>query len=144
MECNQEFASDALFQQHKQSGHQTKGSSLEPLPTTAMPTPEFMEAVQRIEAEVLAPSPKLNNPAVALDGTKLEVPEPKPIKLKYVFEGDCPTCRKPVSTLELQVKDSHFVIAYCETCKQQLQEREEKNLDGNNGTQKAQQSPSKM
>lgn len=126
MPCGMEFPSEASFQQHKDSGHTTKGGLL--MPPSAVPSPEFMETVQRLEAQALTPTVPLADPTKAPDGSELKLPEAKPIVLTYVYTGDCPTCIKPISTLELNVKDSHFVVAYCEICKKQLNEREERDL----------------
>ena len=48
----------------------------------------------------------------------------KPIKLKYVFEGQCLACGKEVTTLEIDVKGVHFCLAYCIPCKEERANRE--------------------
>lgn len=135
MQCSQEFLGDLAYEEHKRSGHRTIGISLNPvpagIPVEAVADQSFIDNVERINREKqegLAPTTHNDNPNQAPDGSKLEVPEPKQIQLTYVYTGECPTCRKPVSTIELDVKDAHFVVAYCETCKKQLHESEEKNL----------------
>ena len=57
----------------------------------------------------------------------VQISEPiktNPIRLKYLYEGDCPNCRRGVSTLELDVASKHYVVAYCVFCKNQHEQRE--------------------
>ena len=115
MPCNQEFSSEASYLKHKESGHTTKGQALEGPGDVSAPTPEFLEAVARIESQKDEQPPTPERP---------QLPDPKPIALTYVYTGDCPSCRRQPSTLELQVKDTFFVIAYCDNCKKQLMEKE--------------------
>ena len=97
------------------------------IPPDALPTKEFVDAVNRIEnpqsKTMLIPPPDLVETKV--------LPEVKPIVLKYHYEGTH-TCGNPVSTLELDTDNKHFAIAYCLFCNTQAISREVVNL--NNGT----------
>ena len=113
--CNQEFPSEASFQEHKKSGHKTKGVSL--VAPQGTPTPEFLEQVQRIEGK-----------KEPVDNTNLKMPDPKPISLTYVFVGECPSCHGPVTTLEVDVEKEHVCICYCNNEKKQLESRKVEKL----------------
>lgn len=73
------------------------------------------------EEEIPTPPPKL-------EPKPMEVqpkgdPDRKPIQLTYVFTGNCPTCGKHVETLELDVGNDHFCIAFCTACREKRAER---------------------
>lgn len=38
---------------------------------------------------------------------------PKPIRLKYLYEGECDVCHIPVDTIEVELYNQYIVIAYC-------------------------------
>lgn len=104
------------------------------IPQDALPSEEFMKTIERLEGPVTDPAEKQ-----ALDAHKQEMESrlsslqpppivPSPIVLTYRYTGTCPDCNKEVSTLELDIKDTHAVVAYCANCNKQLQSREEKDL----------------
>jgi hypothetical protein len=53
------------------------------------------------------------------DQSRPQVP-PKPIRLTYKFEGECPQCRSGVETLFLNLAKP-MVVAWCPACKKQLE-----------------------
>ena len=130
IKCNYEFPSDAIYETHKKSGHQfmSNGTPLEDpnpqpevppgIPSESLPTPEFIAQVQAME------TPQPEEPAPTPSTHPTELPPVKELKLTYVWVGECETCRIPPTTIELDVKDSHFVVAVCDRCKQQLQSQE--------------------
>lgn len=127
IQCNVEFPTEASYFAHKKSGHKTGLDKATPLDTLPIPTPppgvqtapspEFMEIVNRIEAE---PAP--SNPTPSQHPTSL--PPADPIRLEYVYTGVCPDDRSPVTTLEIDVASKHFAIAFCGSCKKQLENKE--------------------
>lgn len=46
--------------------------------------------------------------------------KPRPIKLKYVYEGGCTACGLPVETIELDVANQHVAVAWCSRCKKDI------------------------
>jgi len=55
-------------------------------------------------------------------------PVKTPIKLTYLYKGQCPDCAGPITTLEIDVEKKHFYIAMCNRCNKQLDTREVKKL----------------
>lgn len=120
--CNQEFPSSKSFEEHKASGHTTTGISLDPftpvvkIPKGSEPNKEFLEAVKRIEekeeSKIETPAPEVSKPTT------------KPIVLKYVFTGDCPTHAVTVDTIVVEASGKCFAIAICPVDKEQLQTKE--------------------
>jgi len=109
---NQSFPSLEALEAHERSGHQIPGT-----PTKNVEiNPEFAETLQRIKeaekAKQLAPTEKqiIEHP---------KAPEIKPLKLEYTFTGT-DQAGHPVTTLEIDINDTHFVIAYCEVEKTQI------------------------
>lgn len=49
---------------------------------------------------------------------------PKPVTLKYVYQGQCPDCSQPITTLEIDIEKKHFCIAMCTRCNKQVATRE--------------------
>jgi hypothetical protein len=76
-----------------------------PLDPNAPLPPEFAEVVAMIDA---GPKPKTLQ---QLPETKPV--EPKPLKLKYVWEGNCPTCNTSVRTIVTKIDGRWFVSAFC-------------------------------
>lgn len=123
MKCSLEFSTESEFSVHKSGGHVDKSKGLPLVGPGVEPDPEFAATVARLEAK--ASEPVQTTPPVPTP--RPELPDPKPIVLTYHYEGDCPTCRNPITTLELDV-DTHAVIAYCTRCNKQLEVRKEKKL----------------
>jgi predicted rRNA methylase YqxC with S4 and FtsJ domains len=73
------------------------------------------------KAESVKPGELVSNPGQVVAP---QSPVIKSIKLKYVYEGQCTKCNSPISTIELDVKDSHVVVAYCQRCNLQLDQKE--------------------
>lgn len=46
-----------------------------------------------------------------------------PIQLTYLWKGNCQTCGKTVDTLEIDVGEEHYCIAFCTACKTQKSQR---------------------
>jgi hypothetical protein len=129
VQCNVEFPTDALYLKHKKSEHTLylkKATPIEAppestfppgLPVDAMPSQEFIEQVQRIE-----------NPEITDDSTPSqhpsELPPAIPLTLGYIWTGEHEACRRQPSTLKLEVDGKFFSVAYCESCKVQLESRE--------------------
>ena len=114
---------------HKQSGHKSNLDQATPLespaasipppgiPASAMPSAEFMETVQRIESQEPGEASKPSqHPS--------ELPKAEPIRLTYMWSGECPEHRRPINTLELDIDKKHFCIAYCATGNHQLEVKE--------------------
>lgn len=123
--CSLDFPNDADYYLHKKGGHADKSKGNPIVGPGIEPPQDFIEAVKRIEAKKDEPPPA---PPPAPDQPRPTMPDPNPIVLTYSYTGDCPTCRNPVSTLELDVKDLHCIVAYCPRCNKQLSSREEKKL----------------
>lgn len=83
-----------------------------PLDKNAPPSAEFEEI-----AKMMDQKPKTNH--VVPNQSPISVPsaqikkEPKPIELKYRYEGDCERCNTPVRTIMVEVNARLFAIAYC-------------------------------
>jgi len=129
IECGMSFPSEIAFQAHKQSGHKTKGKLLTSpeIPTEIAPTPEFLEAVNRIEAKKAEVTP--NTSGGADPPVILLPPSTDPVRLTYLFRGNCPTHNIPVETYEVDVMKKHIVLAICPKDKQQLLSKEVVKLD---------------
>ena len=117
--CGMEFPSEEAFQAHKDGGHKTKGDIVSPV-TASLPNQDFIDAVNRIE--------KKDTPSKEDQQKDLKMPEPKPISLTYLYVGECPTCRGPVTTLEIDIEKIHMCICYCNNCKKQLESRKVEKL----------------
>lgn len=123
--CSMEFSTETDYVIHKKGGHVDKSKGLLVVGPNSEVDPEFAATVARIEAKKNEP-PTPDTPAPV---QRPELPDPKPVKLTYHFEGECPTCRNPVTTLELDIDSTHAVIAHCVKCNKQLEARKEKNLN---------------
>jgi len=60
--------------------------------------------------------------AVKVEPPKVETP-PAPLKLGYLWEGQCPDCRGPIDTLMIDVGTKTVAVAYCNRCKKQKAEK---------------------
>jgi hypothetical protein len=79
-----------------------------PLSKDAPIDPELAQMIQQMDAPKPEPTPapeKLKVNTVA--------GEPKPLKLKYVWEGNCPQDNTPVRTVITKVDGRWFCTAYC-------------------------------
>lgn len=105
-----------------------KEQNLPPLPPGIapgnLPSKEFLEIAQEIDkAEKQTPPsivpapPVQEKPVVAHPGVShaQKTTEIPPLKLKYVWEGNCRSCNTPVRTVMLQNGDKLFSIALCLT-----------------------------
>lgn len=123
--CSLEFSTEADFTVHKSSGHVDKSKGLTLVGPGVEPDPDFAATIARIEAKKNEPqvmtAPPVHSP-------RPELPELQAVQLIYKYTGDCPTCRTPVSTLELDLDQTHAVIAHCVKCNKQLEVRKEKKL----------------
>lgn len=139
-QCNMKFTSAALLTEHEKSGHQLPG---EPItkdiipPGVPLATPEMLAVVERQRKRELeqakqvaqsTPPPSVNTLPDGTVVTTPEPPKPEPIKLTYLYIGQHDKCMGQVKTLEVDVKDSHVVLAYCQNCNIQIESREEKKL----------------
>ena len=57
----------------------------------------------------------------------------EPLYLSYIYRGNCSDCGSNVETLEQDLtidgKNHYLVMAYCMSCKKQLQNKEVKKLE---------------
>ena len=117
IKCNLDFPSEASYELHVKSGHTKQGIGVlitsPNVAPEALPTPEFMEALNRIEAK--QEEAKVTPPVIPVEVVS------DPIKLTYLFKGNCPTDKTVVETIELEADDKYYVIARCPTCKVQLE-----------------------
>ena len=89
---------------------------------SSQPTPEFIEAVNRIEAKKLeqAVAPIHNPlPEIAKPVTKLPPIEHIPV-LEYKWKGMCPVCINPVETIMVSTEKTLHAICYCVFCKRTI------------------------
>lgn len=131
IQCSVEFPSDALYVKHKKSGHKLMDQAT-PLdappvptpppgvPTESMPSEEFMEAVKRIEDKDKTQASEGSAPSQHPS----ELPPTAPIILTYFYKGECPDHRVAIETLELDVENNHFCVAYCAVGKHQVQTKQ--------------------
>jgi len=127
--CSVEFESDAVYLKHKKSGHtefldQSTPLDSPPIPTPLVPqeamlTPELVEMINRIDGKDKAPE----EPSKASQHPS-ELPKAAPLVLEYIWKGEHEKCRRQPSTLKLEVGGKFFSVAYCESCKEQLESRE--------------------
>ena len=112
------------------------------IPKEALPTPEFLEMVQRIETPLKVTKPSTTDdsdvimvdtpagpvplPRAKVDGAPPFPPKPEevkqtePIVLEYRFSGDCRKHNIPVSTITFDYKGETVCSAYCEQCKKNV------------------------
>lgn len=91
-----------------------------------LPSPEFMKTLAEIEkASQAPPQTPTSKPRdfLAKDPPSLPVAPKKPLLLTYQYEGQDKEGHD-VATLETDLGDRHFVIAYCLTEKRQIEARE--------------------
>jgi hypothetical protein len=85
------------------------------IPPEAMPTPEFIEQVKRIEE---ANKPKPIAPFTVPAPVALPVKQEEPVRelsLEYRYTGSCPSCLSTkISTFIINVDKLMFAIAFCE------------------------------
>ncbi|PWU04802.1 MAG: hypothetical protein C5B43_04150 [Verrucomicrobia bacterium] len=110
-----------------------KGSDLPPgVNPSDLPSPEFMQTIAEMEKEQQKPKPPvLPQPMKPQEGmlkNSVPVAEKTPPHLIYMYEGMCKNGH-PLTTLELDVKSDHFVIAYCAIENKQIQSRQVRRLD---------------
>ena len=80
-----------------------------------LPSPEFMEVAKQID------SPQPHTITTAKPPTIIT--EKKPLELTYKYIGNCENGHS-VSTLEMDVEEKHFVVAFCLQCNKQVESRE--------------------
>jgi len=80
--------------------------------------PSVKELSEHLKSGHKLGRPKPKSVAPKTDkGGKVAV-APKPIVLKYKYEGKCPTCQREVDTIKVEMsKDEHVMIAFCNFCK---------------------------
>lgn len=106
------------------------------IPASALPTPEFIEQVKRIEESEKEKPAVVGHPTTPQDHPK-EVPAKRPIILEYKYSGSCETCGREVDTLLLNVETANIAVAWCTSCKKSLHQqkvrpiREEVKANGN-------------
>jgi hypothetical protein len=95
-----------------------------------LPTPEFIAAVNRIEAKKVQTIPPLPNQPSTVN-TVTPQPQNTPDKapeLTYKWEGACSTCHTPVATLMLNVGKLLVSVAYCSVCRKDVAQKTVKPL----------------
>lgn len=65
---------------------------------------------------------KFEIPKPSLSAAQIDKDKTKPIKLKYVYEGNC-KCGAKAMTLEVDIGKVHFVVAHCSKCSKQITQR---------------------
>ena len=73
--------------------------------------------------------PKTPNTDTSAAPQPLPKADPQPIKLGYKYEGTCPDCLTPVTTLMLTVAKECHCTAICPSCLKQLQDHKVKPLE---------------
>ncbi len=130
--CGLEFPSDLSYRMHKKESHggQIPGGSgmtnglPEGVTEEMLPSPDFVEAVNRIE------NPIVTNPAEAIVQQLVAPIVGEPIALTYKYTGTCPEHPTTlVDTIMLDVERSHFAIAFCSVCKTNKYTRRVSRLD---------------
>uniref|UniRef100_A0A6M3K808 Uncharacterized protein n=1 Tax=viral metagenome TaxID=1070528 RepID=A0A6M3K808_9ZZZZ len=57
----------------------------------------------------------------------------EPIRLSYIYRGNCPDCGGGIETLEhnitIEGKERYLIGAYCISCKKQITTKEVKKLE---------------
>ena len=86
------------------------------IPQDALPTPEFLEQVKRIEEK-----PKTLSIPIP---TLTPIIEEKPIVLEYQYKGFCPTCQFPIKTIMLHIGKRLFTVAWCSNCSKEIKHQE--------------------
>lgn len=111
---------DQLTQKSKQKVK--RPSKTEELGLTREPTPEEVLGKNRRES----PTGEYARPS--LKDVVRPVPPPpvtvaKPIQLKYKYEGQCPTCKGDVVTIEIDLDEKNAVSAYCVACDKKIAQK---------------------
>lgn len=83
--------------------------------TTEIPTPPSKSAKEILE-EKKQPSPQ-QPPKQAVK------PATQPVRLRYKYEGVCKKCGNEVETLYLDVEEKYVVVAFCNSCHEQIMSR---------------------
>lgn len=110
--CGKESISQEEYKQHK-IDHQLGKADLGVHPVTGEPIMDDYKVTVTPAGETKP-----------VEVPKPVKPERKPVKLKYMWEGNCPKCGKHVDTLEIDVSGKHFCLAYCTADKETLETRE--------------------
>lgn len=71
----------------------------------------------------LAPE-SVQSPTRASNGEKGSEVPPKPIVLKYKYEGACAICGRELDTIQVEMDERNIMIAYCSVDKKQWVQRE--------------------
>src|SRR5258708_5203153 len=142
---NLEFPNEEAYKQHKKAMHVKPPQLPNGVTEEMLPTPEFMEQVERIEnykkpdtssegveiVTVMVDTPKGPQPLsvpktdfVSPMALSQLIPEkdPEPIVLEYRFKGDCKAHKTPVVTLTIEAENTRTeaIIAYCDTGRHQV------------------------
>lgn len=136
VQCSMNFLSYDEYEQHKRSGHTIPGITIvDPgqslpsgIPMSALPDEDFAQRIKEMEESQATPptdpiTAEAHKKEMAARLEDLKV-KPKTLILTYQWTGDCPTCVKAVSTLELKVEKRCFSIAFCDQCRNQINQRE--------------------
>lgn len=109
MQCNEEFGSLQELQEHMKKTHiQTRRQEFK------VPVDRSIPNINPVKDKPLEPQIKAK-PFVPVP--------PDPIKLEYVYHGQCPQCRNNITTLNINISDNEYRIAWCEGCKLQLAQK---------------------
>lgn len=109
----------------------SKDSLLPGVPNTALPSPEFMEQVKRIEDSQKQKQASLSQPTTP-QIISVPIVEPVresiPIQLEYKYTGTCDNCHTVIDTILTEVEKITICIAWCNICKKSLQQQKVKPL----------------
>lgn len=83
----------------------------------APPPDDFMEIAKMMDQPQQAPppTPPAPQPVEKVVAPVITKATPRPLVLKYRFEGDCPTCNAPIRTIMVNANEKTFAMAYCLT-----------------------------
>ncbi len=98
------------------------------IPNNAMPTPEFIATVERIEKAKATTLPLPPNPAVSTPIQPHDEPKVVPVVLQYKYSGTCYSCGTEVETLIVNVGRTMSALAWCSKCKKTITQQNVKPL----------------
>lgn len=110
-----------------------------------LPDPDFLATIAEMEKEAARPQKPVlpqttKSQGIVENSPPRPVTEKKPITLTYKYTGQ-DEVGHDVATLETDVADKHFAIAYCLQCNKQIESREVANLRQKEQIQKVEYEP---
>lgn len=147
--CSIEFPTDISYKVHKQQMHGghipisngATSSLLFGVTEEMLPTSDFVEAVNRIEKNksdgetvdnpIINPNkpPQPTSDPKLLQQLLLQPKEPEPLRLAYVWHGDCPIHKQPVESFTVTIPDGTYCLAQCMACKMTVKQQKVQKLN---------------